>query len=127
MAAEGRIRRGQVWEVELEPVRGSEIGKRRPCLVVTNDVANRSSPVIAIVAITSRAPKRDYPFMVEIPQEAGMARKSWVTCAHIRTVSKERLGSYRVSLDAQTISRVDRALAIQLGLDPNLKSRQPNS
>lgn len=116
MAERPEVRRGQVWEVELEPVRGSEMGKSRPCLVVTNDVANRNSPVVTVVAITSRAPKRAYPFMVEIPEEAGMDRKSWVTCAHIRTVSKERLGSHRASLDAETMSGVDTALATQLGL-----------
>lgn len=106
-----------MYDVELEPVRGSEIGKRRPCLVVTNDAANRSSPVVTVVAITSRPPKKAYPFMVEIPEGAGMEKGSWVTCAHIRSVSRERLGSRRAGLDAETMRRVNRALAVQLGME----------
>lgn len=111
-----KIVRGDVWEVGLDPVRGSEMGKRRPCLVVSNDAANRSSPVVTIVAITSQAPKKSYPFMVEIPEGVGMEKRSWVTCAHIRSVSKERLEIRRARLDAETMRRVNRALAIQLGM-----------
>lgn len=111
-----KIVRGDVWDVELDPVRGSEMGKRRPCLVVSNDAANRSSPVVTVVAITSQLPKKSYPFMVEIPEGAGMEKRSWVTCAHIRSVGKERLQSRRAGLDAETMRRVNRALAIQLGM-----------
>ena len=35
------IRRGDIYTVDLEPVRGSEQGKVRPALVIQNDVGNR--------------------------------------------------------------------------------------
>jgi mRNA-degrading endonuclease toxin of MazEF toxin-antitoxin module len=34
------LRRGQVIDVDLEPTKGSETGKVRPCIVVTNDGYN---------------------------------------------------------------------------------------
>jgi len=40
-------RRGDIVRVDLEPVRGSEQGKVRPCIIVQNDIANKFSPVDA--------------------------------------------------------------------------------
>lgn len=116
MTDETSISRGEVWLVDLEPIKGSEMGKRRPCLVISNDVANRYSPVVTVVAITSVHPSKNYPFMVEIPEQAGMPKRSWVTCAHIRTVSKDRLERLFVNLDETTMMKVNEAIGIQLGL-----------
>lgn len=117
MRGETSINRGEIWAVDLEPARGSEMGKRRPCLVVTNDVANRYSRVVTVVAVTTAAPNKRYPFMVEVPESAGMPRQSWANCAHIRTVDRDRLGNYYASLDNGTMKRVDGALLVQLGID----------
>lgn len=111
-----RVMRGDVWSVDLEPVKGSEMSKQRPCVVVSNDIANRYSPVVTVVAVTSRAPKKPYPFMVEIPASAKMPKKSWVTCAHIRTVDKTRLSRLITRLDSLTIAKINEALAEQLDI-----------
>jgi mRNA interferase MazF len=46
------IERGMVIDINLDPVQGSETGKLRPCVVVTNDVYNARLPVIQVVPIT---------------------------------------------------------------------------
>lgn len=111
------VARGDILEVDLEPAQGSEMAKTRPCLVVSNNIANQSSPLIHVVAITGTAPKKNYPFMVEIPKSANMPKQSWVNVAHIRTVDRRRLtGKYFTSLDKATMRKVDAALKKQLGL-----------
>lgn len=85
-------------------------------MVVSNDIANRYSPVVTVVAVTSRAPKKPYPFMVGIPEGAKMPKKSWVNCVHIRTVDKTQLNRFVTSLDSPTMEKVDEALSEQLGL-----------
>ena len=85
-------------------------------MVVSNDIANRYSPVVTVVAVTSQAPKKPYPFMVEIPNSAKMPKKSWITCAHIRTVDKARLSRFITTLDSSTIEKVNEALSEQLGM-----------
>ena len=40
MAKRVKIRRGQIIDVNLDPTKGSETGKTRPCVVVTNDTDN---------------------------------------------------------------------------------------
>lgn len=110
--------RGDIFEVDLEPTVGSEMAKSRPCLVVSNNVANRSSPLITVVALTSQAPKKNYPFIVEVPRSANMPEKSWINTAHIRTVDRDRLtGKYFTSLDKVTLGKVDAAIKKQLGLN----------
>src|SRR5918992_3330797 len=80
------IARGDIFEVDLEPAQGSEMAKTRPCLVISNNIANQSSPLIMVVPITSREPKKPYPFLVKIPKSANTPKPSWVSAAHIRTV-----------------------------------------
>ncbi len=89
----------------------------RPCLVVTNDLANKYSRVIVVVALTTAVPNDRYPWMVEVPETANMPRQSWVHCAHIRAVDKARLGRYYTSLDSDTMRKVDEALIEQLGIN----------
>ena len=111
-----RIGRGDIVAVDLEPVRGSEIGKRRPCLVISNDTANRYAATVVVAAVTSATPTRPYPFMVQIPSTVGLPRQSWVNCSQIRTVSKDRLGRFFDTLDDATMRDVNRALMIHLEL-----------
>jgi mRNA interferase MazF len=47
------MRRGEVWWAALDPVRGGEIGKTRPAVIVSNDMANRSRNRVQIVPLTS--------------------------------------------------------------------------
>jgi mRNA interferase MazF len=90
--------------------------KVRPCLVVTNNIANKYSRVITVVALRSAAPKQPYPWIVEVPDTANMPRQSWVHCGHIRSVDKGRLGRYYTTLDSDTMRKVDEALMEQLGI-----------
>ena len=40
------LKRGMIIDVNLDPTQGSETGKVRPCIIVTNDVYNERVPVI---------------------------------------------------------------------------------
>jgi mRNA interferase MazF len=111
------VNRGDIWAVDLDPAKGREMKKRRPCVVVSNDTANKYSPLVTVVVITTTAPSKAYRFMVEIPKSANMPEPSWVHCGQIRTVDKEqRFGRYYTSLDADTMRKVNAALLVQLGI-----------
>lgn len=52
------MRRGDIYMVDLEPVRGSEAHKVRPAVIVSNDGANESVErngrgVVSVVPLTS--------------------------------------------------------------------------
>ena len=50
------VKRGEIYRVEFDPVKGSEQGGLHPALVVHNDVVNRYSPTTIVVAITRTIP-----------------------------------------------------------------------
>ena len=57
------VKRGEIYWVEFDPVKGNEQGGLRPALVIQNNVGNRYSPTTVVAAIT--APQPD-PFVVII-------------------------------------------------------------
>ena len=71
MAHTGYPRYGEVFEVSLEPVVGSEIGKRRPAIIVSNDQSNQYADTITVVPLTGQSGRRQYPFNVLIPRGIG--------------------------------------------------------
>ena len=110
------IRRGDIFTVDLEPVRGSEQGKRRPAVVIQNDLGNRYSPTIIVAAITSTLrPDFDVNVIIEAP-EGGLRQDSTVLLNQIRTIDRSRLGRHWGRLSPQTMARIDQALSISLGL-----------
>lgn len=46
--------RGDVYWVELDPTRGSEINKTRPCLIISANDMNRKLPRVLVAPITSK-------------------------------------------------------------------------
>jgi mRNA interferase MazF len=114
----GRYGRGNIWDVELDPVVGSETGKRRPCLIIQNDLGNKYAPTVIIAAITdAENVKRPYPVDVAVEKgKGGLEKKSVVQCSQIRTVDKKRLLKHRGKLPPKKMEEVDEALRISLSL-----------
>ncbi|MBI4481321.1 MAG: type II toxin-antitoxin system PemK/MazF family toxin [Acidobacteria bacterium] len=110
-------RRGDVYWVSFDPTLGTEIKKRRPALILQNDIANRYSPITIVAAITSqvRDPGRPTNVPVNAP-EGGLSSDSVVLLNQIRSVDKRRLGKRLGRLRPETMEHVDRALQISLGL-----------
>jgi mRNA interferase MazF len=48
-----RPRRGEIWWTELDPTRGSEIQKTRPCVIVTSDVLNARRRTVVVVPLAT--------------------------------------------------------------------------
>ena len=112
------IKRGDIVLANLEPVKGSEQGKTRPCLVIQNDLGNLASPTTIIASITSKADK-EYPFLVKVRGgEGGLTKDSLIQCNQLRTISvKDRVIKPLGSLKPDTMAKVDSALKASLALD----------
>ena len=110
-------RHGDIYEVNLDPVVGSETGKRRPALVVSNDINNEFSQTVTVLPITGQAAKKQYPFEVLVPKGiSGLTADSRIKANQIRTVDKRRLVSFRGSLTSRYLPEVEKALKIHLNL-----------
>lgn len=113
----GFPRYGDIYDVDLDPVVGSETGKRRPALIVSNDVNNEYSETVTVLPITGQPAKREYPFEVFVPKGvAGLTSDSRIKANQVRTLDKSRLVRLRGSLPPQYLPKVERALKIHLNL-----------
>lgn len=123
------VRRGEIYWVEFDPVKGSEQGGLRPAIIVQQDIGNQHSATTVVVAITRTLPPRSYPFVVVMePEESGLPVRSAVNCSQIATIQKDEPGSrlrpwpgeHQVrpigQLSARKMAEVDRALKYNLGL-----------
>ena len=78
--------RFEVWLVTLDPMRGSEIRKTRPCVIVSPDEINRHVRTVIIAPMTTAA--RPYPTRVGVRFEG---KEGQIALDQIRTVDKTRL------------------------------------
>lgn len=106
------IHRGNVYYVEHTNSTGSEQRGGRPAVVVSNDLANRFSPVIQVVFLTTRN-KKNLPTHVPV---INRGRNNTALCEQITSVDISRLGSFEGKLTPEEMRRIDRGLSISLGI-----------
>lgn len=109
------MKRGEIYYADLSPVVGSEQGGLRPVLIIQNDVGNRYSPTTIVAAITSKKEKTEMPTHVKIKVD-GLNKKSLVLLEQLRTIDKSRVKEKISTLGADDMKRIDRALAISVGV-----------
>lgn len=111
------MKRGEIYYADLSPSVGSEINKRRPVLIVSNDANNKASTTLTILPITSNV-ERVYPFEVALAKkESGLPKPSKVQAQQIRTISKQRIkGKVQGHLNKESLFLVDAALRLHLAL-----------
>jgi mRNA interferase MazF len=112
-------RRGEVWRVELDPTRGSEIQKTRPVVVVSSNAMN-GLPIRMVVPITSfqeRHLKRLWSVPIEATRGTGLDGKSTLMPEQIRCVSLERFVRLKGSVPPFAMEELEAALKIVLDLN----------
>lgn len=99
--AAAEVRRGDVFLVDLDPTRGGEMRKMRPCVVVSPDELNAHLRTFIVAPLTTGS--HPYPFRVGC-QFAG--RSGYIVLDQIRTVDRERLTRRLGGLAPATLAKV---------------------
>ncbi len=81
------MKRGELWWVDFEPTRGSEIRKRRPAVILTDNAINRVRRTVVVIPLSS-SPNPQPPLVIPI---ASAGKDSVAVCDQIRAVDKTRL------------------------------------
>ena len=95
------IRRGEVFLVDLDPTRGAEIQKTRPCVVVSPDDLNAHLRTVIVAPLTSGG----QPFPLRVPCRF-LNRSGQVVTDQLRTVDRERLVRHLGRLSPATFAHV---------------------
>lgn len=113
---ERKIMRGEIYIADLDPVVGSEQGGERPVLIIQNNLGNKHSPTVIVLAITSRFHKKRH-LPTHVPIESGDLSKDSIALAEqVRTIDKSRLIHYVGRASRETMDFVDDALKVSMGV-----------
>jgi mRNA interferase MazF len=107
------VRRGEVVTVALP----GDYGKPRPAVVVQADLFNETHASVTVAPVTStlvNAPL--FRLAVEPSARNGLRALSQVMVDKLTTVRRERIGSSIGELEPELLTRVNRALALWLGI-----------
>ncbi len=110
------LHRGLIIDVDLEPTKGSETGKTRPCIIVTNNTYNERVPVIQVVPLTEWSLKKSkIKTNIEVSPSAvnGLSKRSIADCLQTRPIDHQnRLISIRGDLEPEIMEQINHALKI---------------
>lgn len=115
-----KFKKWSIYRANLDPVIGSEQGKSRPVIIISEDDINELLNVVNIIPVTSRKTGREvYPNEVLIPSNMfGLEVESIALCHQIRTIDKKRLSKRYGHINSKKVQReIIEALFFQLGIN----------
>ena len=110
-------KKGEIYLVNFDPTRGHEVKKKRPALIISNDIHNQYSPLVTVAPLSSNVEKV-YPFEVYIPKGmAGLNDNSKIMIIQLRSIDKKRmLNKIGVIEDKEILNQIDRVIGEHFGL-----------
>ena len=110
------IRQGDVYWMERKDIVGSEIAKRRPYVIIQNDILNETRIQTTIVCvITSSQSHAKARGTVALEQgEANLSRPSIVNVSQVLTVDRSRLESKIGALSPQRVREIVDGLILMI-------------
>lgn len=106
------MNRGDVYWVDLNPTKGSEINKKRPCVIISATPINRARNTVIVVPLSTAARVRP-PIVIDVEC---LGKNVSAICDQIRTIDKSRLTHSAGNLSAQDMDSLDDSLRQVLAL-----------
>jgi mRNA interferase MazF len=106
------MKRSEVWWVNFDPSLAGEIRKKRPAVIISNDLSNKFLNRVQVVPLTSKT-ERIYPSEAVVTFEG---KESKAMADQLATVSKERLFRCAGTLSQRDMHKIEEAVRIQLDI-----------
>ena len=103
-------RQDDIWLVSLDPTRGTEIKKTRPCLIVSPDEMNRHLRTVIVAPMTTTL--RAYPTRAALTFQG---KSGQVALDQLRAIDHERLVRKLGAIPPKTAARVSAILTEMFG------------
>ena len=101
MVTDEHVSRGDIFLVALNPTRGSDIRKTRPCVIVSPDELNSHLRTFIVAPLTTGG--HPYPFRVRCTFDG---KDGHVVADQLRAVDRERLVKQLGSLSEATLNEL---------------------
>jgi mRNA interferase MazF len=108
-------KRGEIWWVNLQPIVGSETDKKRPCLILQNNIGNQSGSTTIVAPLLPG--EKNYPFAVNvIPTiQNGLDGDRYINLSQMRAVDASRIQNKLGTLEDIYWEAIEKAVCIELG------------
>jgi mRNA interferase MazF len=112
-----RYRRGEIWWVNLDPTVGSETAKRRPCVILQNNVGNARSDTTMVAPLLKGL--KNYPFVVNVEAtvDNGLDENRGIHLEQMRVVEQRRIDNQLGKLEDKYWHDIEIAVGIVLGFN----------
>lgn len=100
------MRQGEIWNLYLNPVKGSEQGLNRPALIISGNMLNTHLQVVIVCPLTTKIKNYKGNLILKPSKTNGLETVSEVLTFHVRSVSKERLGNKIGHVSEKEIEKV---------------------
>jgi mRNA interferase MazF len=110
-----RYKRGEIWWVNLDPAIGRETAKRRPCLILQNDIGNATSNTTMVAPLLKGT--KSYPFVVNViaTTENGLDENRDIHLEQIRVVDERRIDRQLGTLEDKYWREIEKAVQLVFG------------
>lgn len=85
------MKQGEIWELYLNPVEGSEQSGRRPSVILSGNMMNTYLNVVIVCPLTTKIKNYKGNVILNPNNENNLEQTSEVLTFHVRSVSKVRL------------------------------------
>lgn len=99
------VERGQIWLVNLDPTRGSELKKTRPCVIISPFEMHSKLRTVIIAPMTTGNKHAPYRIPINFEGEKGL-----ILLDQIRAIDKLRLVKLMGTLNYSTLQETSEIL-----------------
>ena len=109
-------KQSEIRWLDLEPTRGAETKKKRPCVIVQCNLVNKGTRTVIVAPILPN--HKDWPFAVNItPSKAnGLDKKRHINLKQLRAVDVSRIDNKQGVLEQRYLSKIEDALRLIFGI-----------
>jgi mRNA interferase MazF len=114
--SEGWLKQLEIRWVDLNPTKGAETRKKRPCVIIQGDVVNRESRTVIVAPLLPG--HKTWPFAVNVvpSKENGIDKERHVNVKQLRAVDVSRIEKRQGVLEQNYLDQIKDALRVVFAL-----------
>ena len=109
-----KMKQGEIWYADLEPVKGSEQAGRRPVVIISGPSMNIALPIVITCPLTSVIKNIKGCIVIEKNEINNLKKNSEVLAIHIRAVSKNRLSKKIGNISKSEVEQIKAGINLYL-------------
>jgi len=88
------LSRGDIVGVNLYPIKGDEVGKTRPCVIISDNDSNAILNTIMVMPLSSHLIEDMLPYRMRLSKRGDLKKDSDILINHMRAISIKRVTSH---------------------------------